>query len=164
MTEHPRIFFSPIGIIHSPHQEKQKTPIQSVYANGIKGKVEIFPEFTEALKDLDGFSHLYLLYHFNKSNIVKLTVKPYLEDATRGLFATRAPSRPNPIGLSIVKLNSIENNYLFIENIDILDGTPLLDIKPYTAKFDIMDNVKSGWQDSIDNNTARIKGKRDYSL
>lgn len=162
MENYKKITFSPIGIIHSPHNTPEKTPIQPAYANGICGKVEIFPEYIEALKDLDGFSHIYLIYYFHKSDKVKLTVKPFLEDIERGLFSTRSPYRPNPIGFSILKLNKIEENYLFVENIDILDGTPLLDIKPYTSKFNFLGEVKSGWQDSIDEPTAQKRGLRDY--
>lgn len=157
-----QITFTPIGIIHTPHQEQNKTPIQPVYAENIAGTVEVFEQFAEGLKDIEGFSHLYMIYYFNKTDKIKLIVKPYLEDVERGLFATRAPFRPNKIGLSIVRLIKREENFLHIENLDILDGTPLLDIKPYTAKFDRMETVKSGWQDLIDDNTAKQKGKRDY--
>ncbi len=157
-----QINYKPIGIIYSPHKESEKTPIQPVYAQGIKGRVEVYPEYVEGLKDLEGFSHIYLLYHFHKSDKVKLTVKPFLEDVERGLFSTRAPFRPNPIGLSIVKLLKIEDNFLEVENIDILNGTPLLDIKPYTAKFDSFDVSKSGWQENITDDVAQVKGRREY--
>lgn len=156
------ITYIPIGVIHSHHSEMKKTPIQPVYAENIKGLVEIYPEFTQGLKDLDGFSHIYLIYSFHKEKNVKLIVKPYLEDVERGVFATRSPFRPNKIGISVVKLIKIENNFLHIENVDILEGTPLLDIKPYTTKFDLFDVLKSGWQDDINNDTANIRGKRDY--
>jgi len=154
--------YSPIGIIHSPHKEPEKTPIQPVYAQGITGKIEVYPEYVEGLKDLEGFSHIYLIYHFHKSDKVKLTVKPFLEYVERGLFSTRAPFRPNPIGLSIVKLLKIEDNFIEVENIDILDGTPLLDIKPYTSKFDSFEVLKSGWQDNVREDVAQVKGRREY--
>ena len=159
-----QIIHKPIGIIHSPHQEEKKTPIQPVYAEGIKGKVEIYPEYVEGLKDIEGFSHIYLIYYFHRTNDVKLITKPFLEDTERGIFAIRAPFRPNKIGLSIVKLLKQENNYLYIENVDILDGTPLLDIKPYIARFDSFEVIKSGWQDNVDEATAKLRGKRDYKL
>jgi tRNA-Thr(GGU) m(6)t(6)A37 methyltransferase TsaA len=154
--------YNPIGLIHSEHSIAEKTPIQPVYAKGCKGYIEVFPEFAEGLKDLDGFSHIYLLYHFHQCRQVKLTVKPFLQDIDRGIFSTRAPSRPNPIGLSVVELLDIEGNILHLNNVDILDGTPLLDIKPYTAKFDLNDVKKNGWQEEVDEHTAQKRGKRGH--
>ncbi len=154
--------YRPIGVIHSEHTVAEKTPIQPVYAKGCKGQVRIFEEFSVGLSDLEGFSHIYLLYHFHQATPAQLLVKPFLQDAERGVFATRAPCRPNAIGLSIVKLMRREGNILHVEDVDILDGTPLLDIKPYAAKFDLYDVTKSGWQDEIDENTANQRGKRDY--
>ena len=158
-----RITYKPIGIIHSEHTIAEKTPIQPVYAKGCKGHVELCPEFAEGLKDLEGFSHIYLIYHFHKSREVKLIVKPFLQDIDRGIFSTRAPFRPNPIGLSVVELLGIEGNILHLDGLDILDGTPLLDIKPYTAKFDLHKVKKNGWQDEVDEPTAQKRGKRGYS-
>ena len=152
----------PIGIIRSPHVESSQTPIQPVFAKGIPGTVEVFPEHIDGLMDLDKFSHIYLFYYFDRAKAIKLKVKPYLEDKLHGIFATRAPQRPNKIGISVVKLLKIENNILFIEDVDILDGTPLLDIKPYIARFDTRDEVRSGWQDEIQDDTANVRGKRDY--
>jgi tRNA-Thr(GGU) m(6)t(6)A37 methyltransferase TsaA len=120
-------------------------PIQPTAAVGIRGTVEVFPEFVDGLKDLDGFSHLILLYHFHRAGKARLTVTPFLDTDPRGLFATRAPSRPNPIGLSVVRLFSVEGNTLCIENVDIVDGTPLLDIKPYVPKSDHDEEVRIGW-------------------
>jgi tRNA-Thr(GGU) m(6)t(6)A37 methyltransferase TsaA len=157
------ILYRPIGVIHSEHTIIENTPIQPVYAKGCKGYVELWPEFTEGLKDLDDFSHIYLIYHFHKSQAVKLIVKPFLQDVDRGIFSTRAPFRPNPIGLSVVELLGIEGNILHLKNVDILDGTPLLDIKPYTAKFDLHHVKKNGWQDEVDEPTAQKRGKRGYS-
>jgi len=156
------IIYRPIGVIHSEHAIAEKTPIQPVYARGCKGQVRIFEEFSVGLSDLEGFSHIYLLYHFHQATPAQLLVKPFLQDAERGVFATRAPCRPNAIGLSIVKLMRHEGNILHVEDIDILDGTPLLDIKPYTAKFDLCDVTKSGWQDEVDDVAARERGKRNY--
>jgi tRNA (adenine37-N6)-methyltransferase len=140
-----KITYNPIGVIHSPHKTIENIPIQPVGAKGIKGEIEIYPEFKDGLKDLEGFSHIYLLYHFHKAEGYSLQVKPFLDDELHGVFATRAPKRPNGIGLSVLKLNGIENNKVFVENVDILDGTPILDIKPYSSKFNAVENEKIGW-------------------
>ena len=139
------IVFKPIGIIHSPFAQPQGAPIQPPAAANVPGRVVIFPEFHEGLLDLEGFSHLFLIYHFHLSNKYTLKVKPFLDDSQRGVFATRAPARPNPIGLSVVRLDRIEGNRLFILDVDIVDGTPLLDIKPYVPAFDVRAGAKSGW-------------------
>ncbi|MGA3360333.1 MAG: tRNA (N6-threonylcarbamoyladenosine(37)-N6)-methyltransferase TrmO [Halobacteriota archaeon] len=157
-----RIAYKPIGIIHSEHTIAEETPIQPAYAKGCRGRAEIFPEYEEGLRDLDGFSHVYLIYHFHLSESVKLIVKPFLQDVERGVFATRARSRPNAIGLSIVELVSREKNVLYLDGVDILDGTPLLDIKPYIVRFDCVQTLRNGWQDEVDEETARKRGKRGY--
>jgi tRNA-Thr(GGU) m(6)t(6)A37 methyltransferase TsaA len=156
------IIFKPIGVIRSEHVVARETPIQPAYAKGCKGRVEIFPEFVEGLRDLDGFSHIYLIFHFNQAGPVQLIVKPFLQDVARGVFSTRAPCRPNGIGLSIVELLSREGNVLLLDRVDILDGTPLLDIKPYTAKFDRIETSRNGWQDEVDEETAQLLGRREY--
>lgn len=156
------ITFNPIGVIHSEHVIAQKTPIQPAYAKGCKGQVEIFPEYTEGLRDLDGFSHIYLLFYFNQAGPVQLIVKPFLQDTARGVFSTRAPCRPNGIGLSIVELIGRNDNVLLLDGVDILDGTPLLDIKPYTAKFDCLETSRNGWQDEVNEETAQRLGRRGY--
>ena len=156
------VFYSPIGVIHSEHTTARETPIQPAYAKGCKGRAEIFPEFVSGLQDLDGFSHIYLIYHLDRAGSLKLTVKPFMEDIERGVFATRAPCRPNSIGLSVVELVRLEGNVLHLDGMDILDGTPLLDIKPYTAKFDHIKTMRNGWQDGVDEETARRRGRRDY--
>ena len=139
------IVYRPIGIIHTPFKELENMPIQPSGAARIHGTVDLYPEFAEGLKDLDGFSHLILLYHFHKSRGFKLTVTPFLDSEPRGVFATRAPVRPNPIGLSVVPLQKIEGNTLFVAQLDVLDGTPLLDIKPYVPEFDKRAEVRIGW-------------------
>ena len=139
------IEYKTIGIIHSPHKEAKGTPIQSAVAAGIKGKIEVFPEYNEGLQDLDGFSHIFLLYHLHLIKEPSLKVKPFLDDQMRGVFATRSPKRPNSIGLSIVRLTKIEEATIYIEDVDILDGAPLLDIKPYIPEFDHRDVEKEGW-------------------
>lgn len=134
----------PIGVIHSPFLAKQETPIQPTRSQA-RGQVEVYPEFAEGLQDIEGFSHLILLYAFHQSGPYKLRVKPFLDDQLRGLFATRYPSRPNPLGLSIVRLVARQANLLEIEGVDVLDGTPLLDIKPYVPDFDTRSETRTGW-------------------
>jgi len=146
-----QIIYRPIGIIHTPFTEAKKMPIQPAAAKGIEGTIDIKSEFKNGLKDLDGFSHIILLYHFHLSRGFSLGVIPFLDDKLRGVFATRAPRRPNPIGLSIVRLVDIEENRLKIRNVDVVDGTPLLDIKPYVPEFDDQKAEKIGWlSDKID--------------
>lgn len=157
------IIYRPIGIINSEHTRAESTPIQSAYAQDCMGMVKVFPEFEKGLRDLDGFSHIYLIYHLNQANAPRLTVKPFLQDVERGVFATRAPCRPNAIGLSVVRLLGIEGRVLRLSGLDILDGTPLLDIKPYTAKFDRIETVRNGWQDEVNEETASQLGKRGYT-
>ena len=143
--------FTPIGTIYSPFSDPKDMPIQPASALGITGKVVLEPEYQEGLKDLDGFSHIILLYYFHLSSGYKLVAKPFLDDEHRGLFATRAPSRPNPIGLSVLRLEKIEGLTLHISNIDIVDGTPLLDIKPFIPTFDCPPDVSIGWlSDKLD--------------
>ena len=135
----------PIGIIQTPFKELEDMPIQPSGAAGIRGTVDVFSEFAEGLKDLDGFSHLILLYRFHQSRGHKLIVTPFLDSEPRGVFATRAPSRPNPIGLSIVRLIGIRGSSVDVENVDILDDTPLLDLKPYVPEFDQQEDCRIGW-------------------
>ena len=153
-----KIVFQPIGIIHSPHKTPKGTPIQPTAARGIPGTVEIYSQFIEGFVDIDGFSHLILLYHFDRVTQTKLKVKPFLDDEVHGVFATRAPIRPNPIGLSIVRLVSVDENILHIEDVDILDGTPLLDIKPYVDKFDVRESENQGW---LEKNVENLSEKTD---
>ncbi len=135
----------PIGFIKTPFLTKEGMPIQPTGAKGIKGTIEIDPKYVEGLADLDGFSHIILIYHFHLSKKYELTVKPFMDDELHGIFSTRAPKRPNPIGFSVVQLNKMEGNILYIENIDVLDGTPLLDIKPFIPDVDSPDVQKLGW-------------------
>ena len=139
------IKYRQIGVIKTPFKEKKGTPIQPKAARGVKGVVEVFEEFKEGLKDIDGFSHIILIYHFHLSKKYSLLVKPYMDDNFHGVFATRAPARPNNIGISVVKLLKIEDNKLYIENVDIIDGTPLLDIKPYVPEFETEEEIRKGW-------------------
>lgn len=141
--------FKPIGIIHSPFKAAQGTPIQAGLAKDSEGIVEVFPEYAEGLKDIEGFERIWLLFWLNKSAPPKLLVKPYLDTVERGVFATRAPSRPNPIGLSCVKLLRRDGCRLYIAELDILDQTPLLDIKPYVTKADVFKVERCGWLDKV---------------
>ncbi len=146
--EEERICYTPIGIVRSPFAKIDDMPIQPAGARGVEGRVELRPEYAEGLKDLEGFSHIYLLYCFHRSRGFSLTVTPFLDKTPRGLFATRAPKRPNPIGLSVVRLAGIEENIVRILDVDVIDGTPLLDIKPYVAELDATEgDMRSGWID-----------------
>ena len=152
------IIFKPIGIINTPFKEPKGTPIQPTGAKDVGGTVTVFPEYLEGLKDLEGFSHIILLYYFHLSKEYSLKVKPFLDDVLHGVFSTRAPARPNPIGLSIVQLNKIENGKLFIQGMDIVDGTPLLDIKPYVQEFDQREITTKGW---LEKNVKNLKSVKD---
>ena len=154
------ITLRPIGIIRSPHRDPAGTPIQPRYAEGAVGRAELLPEYAEGLQDIDGFSHLHVLYFMHRAGAVRLMVKPYLQDTLRGVFATRAPARPNPIGLSIVRLVGRSGSVLHLADVDMLDGTPLLDIKPYVPRFDCRREAGGGWQDGVDEETARARGRR----
>ena len=139
------IVFRPIGIIHTPFRKPEGTPIQPAGGTDVEGWIEIFPEFGEGLSDLDGFSHLILLYHCNQAKPFQLKVAPFLDDREHGVFATRSPSRPNPIGISVVRLMKVGEDRLVIRDLDILDRTPLLDLKPYVPAFDVRECDRIGW-------------------
>ncbi|MDF2873577.1 MAG: trmO [Sporomusa sp.] len=139
------INYTPIGTIHSPFKEPKGTPIQPTAALDIAGVIEINPEYAEGLKDIEGFSHLILIYHFHLLKSSSLLVKPFLDNELHGIFATRSPSRPNLLGFSVVRLTRVEGNKLHILDVDIVDGTPLLDVKPYVSKFDSRETVRNGW-------------------
>jgi len=139
------ICYQPIGVIHTPYTTLEGMPIQPVGARGVRGRVEIFPEFAPGLRDLAGFSHITLLYHLHRSAGFELIVRPFLDTEPRGLFATRAPRRPNPIGLSTVRLLAVHEQFLEVEGVDMLDGTPLLDLKPYLPEFEPAEEIRRGW-------------------
>jgi tRNA-Thr(GGU) m(6)t(6)A37 methyltransferase TsaA len=134
----------PIGEIHTPFIDKRDTPIQSARSDTL-GLVEVYPAYVAGLLDLDGFSHVILLYAFHRSDHYDLQVVPFLDDRHHGLFATRYPARPNPIGLSVVELLAVHDNVLEVKGVDVLNGTPLLDIKPYVPDFDVRTEVRTGW-------------------
>jgi tRNA (adenine37-N6)-methyltransferase len=139
------VTFTPIGIVHTPFAETAGMPVQAVGAVGVQGTIELDPAYAEGLADLDGFSHLVLLYHLDRMTGARLTVVPFLDDRTHGIFATRSPARPNPIGLSTVRLVGIDGTTIRIEDVDMLDGTPLLDIKPYVPQLDDRADARIGW-------------------
>jgi len=139
------IKLKPIGIIHTPYKESKGMPIQGMFKKDVFGKIELFSKYQQGLKDVEGFSHLILIYYFNRAKEENLIGKPFLEDDSHGIFAIRSPMRPNHIGISIVKLEKIENGVIVFSEVDILDNTPLLDIKPFVSHFDSRDNVKNGW-------------------
>lgn len=141
------VTYRPIGVIRTPFTEQENTPIQGIF-NAACGTVEVFPEYEEGLLDLESFSHLILIYHFHRATGAMLRQKPFLDvQKERGIFAIRHFNRPNPIGISIVELKGVRGNILDICGVDVLDGTPLLDIKPYVRQFDHRDEVRSGWVD-----------------
>lgn len=143
-----------IGIIRSPFKAKEKTPIQPTQSNRV-GCVKVFKKFADGLKDIDGFSHLILLYQFHRSRGYELVIKPFLDNKPHGIFATRFPRRPNPIGISVVRLLKRKETNLLVSGIDVLDGTPLLDIKPYVPDFSAREPIRIGWL-----KTKLIKNKR----
>ena len=148
------IIYQPIGYIRTPFKSIEKMPIQPCGSENSQGIIELDPEFLPGLADIEGFSHLILIYHFHRVKGYKLYVVPFMDDHPHGIFATRAPLRPNPIGISVVKLNKVEHNLLHIEGVDMVDGTPLLDIKPFFTKYDNRPDAVAGW----------LEGKNDIDI
>jgi tRNA (adenine37-N6)-methyltransferase len=159
---------TPVGVIHSEHVEPRHTPIQPVCSQGSAGVIEIFPEYEEALTDIEGFSHLHLIYWLHRAgeatNAVSgerlLKVVPFLDDVPHGIFATRSPIRPNPIGLSVVRLVERRGRELLVQDLDVLDGTPLFDIKPYVEGFDLRIGTHGGWTDQVSGKEFVRRGER----
>lgn len=149
-----------IGIIRSPHRDPRATPIQPACAEGCRGEVEVFEAYAVGLDDVDGFSHVHLLYWLHLSGPPALRVTPFLDDTPRGVFATRAPNRPNPLGLSIVRVIARRGRVLVVDDLDVLDGTPLLDIKPYVERFDVRTPTRGGWTERVDDGSFRRRGAR----
>ncbi|KJR43502.1 Uncharacterized protein family UPF0066 domain protein [Candidatus Magnetoovum chiemensis] len=152
------IIYKPIGIIHSPFNGSTMAPIQPKAAIEIEGTVEVFSEYVSGLKDVEGFSHVILLYHFHLVKGVNLEVKPFLDEEFHGVFATRAPARPNSIGISVVCLQRVDGGILHVSGVDVIDGTPLLDIKPYVPEFDIYEVDRTGW---LEKSVWKLLGARD---
>lgn len=139
--------FRPIGILRTPYSSKSGVPIQGIFDRKSRGRAEIFGEYEPGLQDIEGFSHLILLYVFHQSRGYDLICRPYMEDKLHGVFSIRAPKRPNPIGFSVVRLDKREGSILFLAEVDMLDGTPLLDIKPFVPKFDHRGDARVGWME-----------------
>jgi tRNA (adenine37-N6)-methyltransferase len=139
------IIYKPIGIIHTSYNKEEDTPIQGCFSPANQGHIELYPEFVAGLQNIEGFSHLFLIYHFHKAEGFELLTKPFLDKEKKGIFAIRYFARPNPIGISVVKLLKVHCNILEIGEVDMLDGTPSLDIKPYVPQFDIKEHTKDGW-------------------
>jgi tRNA (adenine37-N6)-methyltransferase len=156
------VVFTPIGTIRSPFADPAGMPIQPAGAQGVRGTVVIEEKFREGLRDLEGFSRVILIYTFHRSNSYSLDVIPFLDTVPHGVFATRAPKRPNAIGLSVVKLVAVNGNELTIEDVDILDGTPLLDIKPYIPAFDSFPDGKAGWFDDCCDKVTTVRSDRRF--
>ena len=155
-----KIEFESIGTIHSPFKELEGMPIQPTGAKDIEGKICLKDEYKAGLKDIDGFSHLILIYHLHKTKGHALEVKPFMDNSTHGVFATRSPKRPNNIGMTTVKLDKVEDDVLYVSNVDILDGTPLLDIKPYVPQLfedTLVEDLKIGW---FENNHQKAKNQK----
>jgi len=152
------VVYRPIGFVHSPFKAPQDVPIQSAAAEGVIGSVEVAGEYVEGLRDVEGFSHLILIYHCHLAQDYSLLVKPFLDESLHGVFSTRAPSRPNPVGVSVVRLTKKEENMLHIKDVDIIDGTPLLDIKPFVPHFDQRKTEKIGW---LTGKIDKMHSKRD---
>ena len=152
------VVYRPIGVVHSPFKVPQDVPIQSVAAEGVMGIVEVAREYVEGLRDVDGFSHLILIYHCHLAQDYSLLVRPFLDEMLHGVFSTRAPSRPNPVGVSVVRLTRMEKNILHIQDVDIIDGTPLLDIKPFVPEFDQRKAERIGW---LTRNIDKLHSGRD---
>jgi tRNA-Thr(GGU) m(6)t(6)A37 methyltransferase TsaA len=155
---HEAISFKPVGIIRTPFKSKAGMPIQPTGVKAAPGEIHIYPEFAAGIRDLEGFSHIILLYYFHKVKTAKLTVIPFLDTSPRGVFATRAPARPNPIGLSIVEIDRVVENVIHIKKIDVLNETPLLDIKPFVPAVDTPNSpVRTGWLEKAAKNFPRKK-------
>ncbi len=156
------INIKPIGTIYTPFKSKEGMPIQSSGASGIQGQIVLKAEFVAGLKDLEGFSHIILIYHFHKSSGFELLTTPFLDNKQHGVFATRAPNRPNMLGLSVVRLLKIEKNTIYIENVDMLNETPLIDIKPYIPDFDIHKTERHGWTEKKTGNLNETKSDKRF--
>ena len=158
------IVFRQIGVIHSPFTEPEGMPIQPVGARGVEGFIDVEPDLAPGLKDLDGFSHIALIYHFHRQTGYSLELVPFLDDRPRGVFSTRAPRRPNGIGLSVVRLDRVDGARLHVLDLDILDGTPLLDIKPFVPEFEPDSEIRTGWLEESSRRASQAKSDGRFEL
>lgn len=149
--------YRPIAVVRSPFDQPSDTPIQAAGAVDARGVIEVYPEFAEGLRDIEGFSHLFVVHHFHRVGPARLTVTPFLDAESHGVFATRSPARPNPIGLSVVRLLGVQGTRLEVADLDMLDGTPVLDLKPFVPAFDHRDPVRVGW---FEGKLAELRGKK----
>jgi tRNA-Thr(GGU) m(6)t(6)A37 methyltransferase TsaA len=156
---HKEFTFRPIGLLTTPYHSKSGVPIQGIFDPESEGQASIFEEYEDGLQDIEGFSHLIMIYVFHRSQGYELVCRPYMEDSLHGVFTIRAPRRPNPIGFSVVRLRKREGRVLYLSEVDMLDGTPILDIKPFCPKFDHRKDVRVGWME----NTFRDSGHRKIS-
>jgi tRNA-Thr(GGU) m(6)t(6)A37 methyltransferase TsaA len=154
------IVFNPVGIIHAPYPHTEGTPIQPVFSKGQQCRVEIFPKYRAGLADLEGFSPIHLIYFMHRVEGSALTCTPFLDTREHGIFATRAPRRPNPIGFSVVELLGIDGGMLTVGGVDTIDGTPLLDIKPYVPDFDVRQQLRTGWYENAGNKQQTVADER----
>jgi tRNA (adenine37-N6)-methyltransferase len=151
------VSYQPIGVVHSPFVELEGMPLQSVAAGDVRAQIEIYAEFADGLADLDGFSHVHVVSHLDRGGPSRLRVVPFLADAERGVFATRSPRHPNPVGLSVVRLVVVRGATLEVAGLDLLDGTPILDVKPYVPEFDAFEAERTGW---LQDAAARVHDTR----
>jgi tRNA-Thr(GGU) m(6)t(6)A37 methyltransferase TsaA len=155
--------YEPIGVIHTPYETPEGMPIQPAGGKDVEGVAEVEPRYAEGLCDLEGFSHVFLIYHLHRAKGFSMKVVPFLDTVKRGLFATRAPRRPNPIGISVVKLVRIDGSNLHFRGVDMLDGTPLLDIKPCVRDFDFTERVRTGWLEGKSTKAGKRKSDERFS-
>lgn len=153
--------FRQVGILRTPHLEPDRTPIQPCFARGVRGEIHLDPAFEEGLRGIEEFTHLHLIYLLHRAEPARLVVTPFMIDEPKGIFACRYPARPNAIGLSLVRLTGVQGCRLFIEDVDMLDGTPLLDIKPYYPPADAPEGASAGWLARVDPGEAERRGRRD---
>jgi tRNA (adenine37-N6)-methyltransferase len=158
-----KIVYKPIGVIHSPFTDIEGMPIQPRGAVGVKGAIELDADLVPGLKDLEGFSHIILIYHLHLSAGYSLAPIPFLDETPRGIFATRSPKRPNPIGLSVVRLTGISDTTLTIEDVDVIDGTPLLDIKPFVPVLDNRETDRIGWFANVVHKASEMRSDRRFA-
>lgn len=153
----PHISYAPVAHMRTPFTNVRGMPIQPVGAQGVAGSIDVLPEFAGGLADIEGFSHLLVIYHLHECQGFTLRVKPFLDNDEHGVFATRSPRRPNPIGISVLRLTGVSGNRLHVENVDMLDGTPVLDIKPYVPTFDVWDADRTGWFATVADNAVQCR-------